>query len=221
MTEQTEREIKIDEYRLFLDLSSSCSGYVVARINRGKSLMLSDATCEIVRAGAIWFPPAWENSKKYHYMYRLVTEDFYVISAISDIVYERYSFNPKQQAGSLVVPEMIGAIKAATHDVCGLSLGIEEIAPQTWRSQCGIKPIIDPRSGAKDWKTATINHFDEFFEGKIPKKTLSNVTGKERTTPNDLYDAIGVCVGWHKKLGVEKFSIKDIAFNVGLSEVLD
>jgi len=220
MSEQ-ETQIEVEDFRLFLDLSSACSGYAVARMKKGSSQEMKDATCEIVRAGAIWFPASWENTQKYAYMYRLVTEDFYVTSAISDIVYERYSFSMNQRSGSLVVPEMIGAIKAATHDVAGLPLGIEDITPQTWRSQIGIKADKDPVTGKRDFKTPCIAHFDKLFEGKIPNFLISNVTGKERKTPHDLYDALGVCVGWHTRLGVKKFTLGDIVFNTGLVDVME
>ena len=219
MTEEV--QIEVEDYRLFLDLSSQCSGYVVARIKKGKSQQMKDSTCEIVRAGAIWYPASWENVQKYAYMYRLITEDFYVTSAISDIVYERYSFSMNQRSGSLVVPEMIGAIKAATHDVAGLPLGIEDIPPQTWRSQIGLKADKDPKTGKRDFKTPCIAHFDKMFDGKIPETLISNVTGKERKTPNDLYDALGVCVGWHKKMGVNNFTLGDIVFNCQVANVMD
>lgn len=216
--------ISLTERRLFLDTSSSCTGYVVARLDRGKSLNMSDATCVIERAGAIWFPANWTNPQKYAYMYKLVTEDFYITSAITDIIYERYSFSPSQRMGSLVVPEMIGAIKAATQDVCSMPLGVEEIAPQTWRSQIGLKAIEttvqvkDKKTGAikskkqRDFKTPCVDYFKGKYE--IPEKILSNVTGKERATPHDVFDAFGICEGWHRKLGITKFELKDNAFNI-------
>ena len=229
MTELNENDIELVERRLFLDTSSSCTGYVVARIQKGATLDMSKATCVIERAGALWFPADWTNPQKYAYMYKLVTEDFYVISAITDIIYERYSFSPSQRMGSLVVPEMIGAIKAASQDVCSMPLGIEEIAPQTWRSQIGLKAVTtkvqvkDKKSGLlkektkRDFKQPCIDYFDRKFD--IPEKLLSNVTGNERATPNDLYDALGICEGWHRKLGITKFELKDNALNVGVLKV--
>ena len=226
---EVQHEIEINEHRLFLDLSSACSGYAVARIKKGKTQFLQDATCEIVRAGAIWFPSSWTNDQKYYYMYRLVCEDFYVTSAVNDVIYERYSFNSNQAQGSLVVPEMIGAIKVAAHDVDAMPLGVEDITPQTWRKQVGIKAIKTPqfdkdgkpvltKSGkqkmSQDWKTPCVNHFKEMFGDKIPDQIISNATGKLRNTPHDTFDALGVCVGWHKRLGVKKFDIRKNAFNI-------
>lgn len=229
-------EYEVIENRLFLDLSSSCTGYAVARIKKGgDSQFLQDATCEIVRAGAIWFPPSWSNDQKYYYMYRLVCEDFYVVSAISDIIYERYSFNATQAQGSLVVPEMIGAIKVAAQDNGSLPLGVEDIPPQVWRAQLGLKSVKSPKmKGGKqevtkngtprfshDWKTPTIEYFKEKFGDKIPEQIVSNVTGKLRGTPHDLFDALGVCLGWHKKMGVSKFDIRDNAFNVQVLDLIE
>jgi hypothetical protein len=232
---QVTNEVEVLEHRLFLDLSSSCSGYAVARIKKGSSQQLKDATCEIVRAGAIWFPPSWSNDKKYYYMYRLVCEDFYVTSAVTDIIYERYSFNSTQAQGSLVVPEMIGAIKVAAHDNGSLPMGVEDIPPQVWRAQLGLKSIKAPKmKGGKqelsssgkprfshDWKTPTIEYFQKMFGDKVPDQLISNVTGKLRATPNDVFDALGVCVGWHMKLGVRHFKIRDGAFNTQLLDLIE
>jgi hypothetical protein len=216
-----EQEFQIDSYRLFLDVSSACTGYVVAKINSGGSNSLARATCEIVRAGAIWYPKDWTNEKKNYYMFRIISDDFYVISAITDIIYERYSFSPKQRAGSLVVPEMIGAIKVAAFDTGELPLGVEDIPPNVWRSQLGIKADVTVSSDGKksrDYKEPCIRYMKEQFGDKIPDQIISNVTGNLRATPNDVYDAFGVCMGWHRKFGVNKFKIADNAFNVSLMD---
>jgi hypothetical protein len=216
-----EQEFQIDSYRLFLDVSSACTGYVVAKINSGGSNSLARATCEIVRAGAIWYPKDWTNEKKNYYMFRIISDDFYVISAITDIIYERYSFSPKQRAGSLVVPEMIGAIKVAAFDTGELPLGVEDIPPNVWRSQLGIKADVTVSSDGKksrDYKEPCIRYMKDQFGDKIPDQIISNVTGNLRATPNDVYDAFGVCMGWHKKFGVNKFKIADNAFNVSLMD---
>jgi hypothetical protein len=154
-------------------------------------------------------------------MFRIISDDFYVISAITDIIYERYSFSPKQRAGSLVVPEMIGAIKVAAFDTGELPLGVEDIPPNVWRSQLGIKADVTVSSDGKksrDYKEPCIRYMKDQFGDKIPDQIISNVTGNLRATPNDVYDAFGVCMGWHKKFGVNKFKIADNAFNVSLMD---
>lgn len=220
MSEDVEKldteEFQLNSYRLFLDISGNCTGYCVAKIEKGSSQKLSDATCEIVRAGALWFPKEMNTQQKAYYLYRIICDDFYVVSAITDIIYERYSFNSKQPTGSLVLPFLIGAVMVASQDVPSLPMGVEEIPPQTWRSQCGIKYVtVD---GKRDYKTPTIKYFKKQYGSKIPEKILSNVTGNERQIPNDLYDALGVCEGWHRKLGVTKFKLKNGAFNSQLND---
>jgi len=217
-----EKEFQIDSYRLFLDISSTCTGYCVAKITQGRSTSLSDATCEIVRAGAIWFPDDWTNEKKNYYMYRLVSDDFYVI-------YERYSFSMKQRGGSLVVPEMIGAIKVAAFDTGSLPMGVEDIPPNVWRSQLGLKAVITEKKvmeggvpkvkKSRDYKTPCIDYMNDMFKDKIPAQLISNVTGKLRNTPNDVFDALGVCLGWHTKFGVKKFKINEGAFNTDVISI--
>lgn len=209
--------------RLFLDLSSNCSGYVVARF--------SGRTCTIVRAGAMWFPSDCENGAKYFQMQQAVSE-FYTVDAVTDIIYESYHVNPNQVGNSLVVPEMIGAMKAACYDVFGMPISTEELSPTAWRGQLGIKAIKTPkldkegkpvfrksRAGRmmevveRDYKTPTIEYVDKMLNNQIPKQLRSNITGNLRSTPNDLYDAFGVCMGWHAKFGVTEFILKDGAID--------
>lgn len=211
-----------DSYRLFLDLSSTCTGYVIARMEGRR--------CIIARAGVMWFPTDCPNGLKYHQMHQAVGE-FYTVNAVTDIIYESYHVNPAQVGNSLVVPEMIGAMKAACHDVWGMPIGYEDFSPTAWRGKIGIQPIKTPKldkSGNqvykktkkgmqpvvdRDFKTPVINYMDKLFEGQIPKTLKSNVTGNLRATPNDLYDAFGVCVGWHKKFGCDEFILKDGCFD--------
>lgn len=211
-----------ESYRLFLDLSSTCTGYVVAKMEGRR--------CIISRAGVMWFPTDCPNGLKYHQMHQAVGE-FYTVNAVTDIIYESYHVNPAQVGHSLVVPEMIGAVKAACHDVWGMPIGYEDMSPTAWRGKLGIQPIKTPKldkSGKpvykqtkkgmqpvveRDFKTPVINYMDKLFEGQIPKMLKSNVTGNLRATPNDLYDAFGVCVGWHKKFGCDEFILKDGCFD--------
>lgn len=208
-----------DSYRLFLDMSSTCTGYVVAKFSGRK--------CTISRLGVMWFDSNVPNGQKYHQMHQAVGE-FYTINAITDIIYESYHVNPKQVGNSLVVPEMIGAMKAACHDVWGMPIGYESIPPTGWRGALGIKALKSPKLNAKgvqettkagkpkynnDWKTPVINYMDTMFDNNIPKTIISNITGKTRSTPNDLYDALGVCCGWHRKMGISEFEIAENAFD--------
>lgn len=217
-------EVEMGEsYRLFLDLSSSCSGYCIAKMEGRK--------CIIARLGAMWFPTDCPNGQKYYQMQQAVSE-FYTVNAVTDIIYESYHVNPNQVGNSLVVPEMIGAVKAACFDVFGMPIGCEDFSPTAWRGKLGIQPIKTPkldkmgnpllkksRAGRmmevteRDYKTPTINYMDIVFDGQLPKTLKSNITGNFRAVPNDMYDALGVCLGWHKKFGCEEFIILENAID--------
>jgi hypothetical protein len=215
-----------NSYRLFLDLSSSCSGYSIARMEGRK--------CTIVRAGAMWFPSDCPNGQKYYQMQQAIGE-FYTVNAITDIIYESYHVNPNQVGNSLVVPEMIGAVKAACYDIFGSPIGIEESSPTDWRGRLGIKAIKTPkldkagnptfrksRSGRmmevveRDYKTPVIELVDNLFPGQIPKQVKSNVTGNARSMPNDFYDSMAICISWHKKWGCSEFILQEGAIDGGL-----
>ena len=208
-----------ESYRLFLDISSTCTGYTIAKME-GRKVTIS-------RAGVMWFDSKVDNGRKYFELQQAIGE-FYSINAITDIIYEAYHVNPSQVGNSLVVPEMIGAVRAAAHDVWGMPLGTESISPTKWRGILGIKPIKTPKlnkqgvqlktkSGRpqydRDYKTPTINYLDIMFDNKIPKQLISNVTGSVRATPSDMYDSISICIAWSKQFGCDQFIIKEGAFD--------
>lgn len=208
-----------DSYRLFLDISSTCTGYTVAKFE-GRKVTIS-------RLGVMWFENDVDNGAKYHQLHQSVGE-FYTINAITDIIYEAYHVNPNQVGNSLVVPEMIGAMRAACHDVWGMPIGTESMGPTAWRGVLGIKPIKTPKLDKKgvqkktkngrpmydrDYKTPTKAYLDKMFDNQIPPTLASNITGNARTTPSDLYDSLAICVAWHKKLGCDEFIIKDNALD--------
>jgi hypothetical protein len=109
---------------------------------------------------------------------------------------------------------MIGAIKAACYETLGAPIGLEDMAPQSWRKYLGIKPV--PKAeGGRDYKEPTIQKIDELFPNQIPKQMKSNITGNLRSTPHDLYDALGLCLGWHLKLGIKEFKLDEGAVGKG------
>lgn len=212
-----------DAYRLFLDISSTCTGYTVARIDGKK--------CYISRLGVMWFGADWENGKKYHHMHQAVGE-FYTTNAVTDIIYEAYHVNPNQVGNSLVVPEMIGAMKAACYDIFGLPIGTEALSPTAWRGILGIKadktPKLDKagkptykksRSGKmmeiveRDYKTPTAGYLQGLFNNQLPAQLKSNITGGLRQTPSDFFDSMAICIAWSKKFGCNEFIIMENAID--------
>ena len=47
---------------LFLDVSSTCTGYSIAKID------FKTMRAEILKAGAIWLNPNWSHQEKYYYL---------------------------------------------------------------------------------------------------------------------------------------------------------
>ena len=164
---------------LFLDISSTCTGYAVA--DKGK----------IVEVGVKWFPKEWGIAEKCHELRQWVYATFF-LADLEKVVYERYSFNMKNPNGALACPQIQGAVLSAL----GQSDRFEDITPQTWRKHCGLK-----KAKTENWKEVTEAHFRALYD--IPEKIESNVTGNLRTTPSDYFDALGICIGWHKMNGLE------------------
>lgn len=183
---------------LFLDPSSSCTGYVVASVN------FESKSAKVLKSGAIWFDKHWTNQDKYHYMYRAITIYFNIIGQIDFCFAESYMINPKKRQGCLVSPELHGALQVALAEI---DVKYMTISPQTWRSQLGIK-VKKSADGSKDYKTPTADYIKQFVN--IPDKIMSNITNVERNTPDDLTDALAICMGALTKYGIKHFDFKDM-----------
>lgn len=174
--------------KLFLDISSTCTGYVLAEE--------SESIVTIKDVGVVWFPKEFTTKDKCYAMYRFVVNKD-ADQRLDTVVFERYSFNTKNPNGSLVCPQLQGAVMAACS---GMKIETDEITPQTWRSQCGLKR---PRKSKITWKEITETHFRAVYD--VPEKIESNVTGKLRTVPSDYFDALGICEGWYRQKNYKKF----------------
>lgn len=179
---------------LFLDISSTCTGYVIADV-------ADKAT--ILEAGAIWFDKGDSVAKKCYSLYDWILtinetlgEGIY-IDNISKIVYESYVFNTSRVTGSLVCPHLQGAVMTAAE---ARTMETDQITPQTWRKHCGIKPVKTAKK-KRDYKKPTEDYFRAKWQ--LPEKIESNVTGNMRATPSDYFDALGVCEGYCRGLGLE------------------
>lgn len=175
---------------LFLDISSSCTGFAIAKIN------FMTKTAELTKAGAIWLDSDWEHGKKYDYMYDVVQNFFYIVESADYLVVEQYSINTKKLMGVSVVSEMQGAIKAAAYSN---GLKVESILPQQWRSILKIK--ADVKNGKRDYKTPTKVKINSLV--KVPDEITSNLTGKKRQTPSDVYDAMAIALAWLSRNGIK------------------
>jgi len=197
-----EKQIKLtDNNILFLDISSTCTGYAVGFMN----LKTKEAT--ISKAGVIWFGNDWDHGKKYNYLQNFVMNTACTIYQVFDIVAEAYMVNKKRMMGTLVIPEATGAIKASCYEV-NPPLGFEHVYPQSWRKLLGIKKNTK-FVGTKAWKEPSREKVEELFPGQVPDKLMSNITGKLRPTPYDIYDVLCISCAWFTKHGATKFTLKE------------
>lgn len=191
---------------LFLDLSSSCTGYSLVQVDfEGKK-------AKFINSGAIWFDDSWTNQEKYHYIFSAVTNYFNIVGQIDLCVAEAYMINSKKLMGSQVGPELHGALQVALAEI-----GVKyfTILPQSWRSALGIKPNVSVNSKGKkekDFKGPTKTFVTNL--APIPAQIESNITKNQRTTPNDVYDAIAVGLGFLSKMGIKNWNLKDMQIQV-------
>jgi len=185
---------------LFLDVSSTCTGYSIFNLDFG----LKHA--KLTKAGALWLDTNWTHAEKYSYIFHALVNYFWIIEKIDYIVVEQYSINPKKMAGVHVVPEMMGVIKVAANEN---GVKVDSILPQSWRKLLGIKKEND------DWKIPTKKKILEYAP-HIPEESVSNITNNLRRTPFDVYDAIAVGIGWLDRTGFSKIDCKLAEFNTHL-----
>lgn len=184
---------------LFLDISSSCTGYAIGNVN------FTTKKVNFTKAGAIWLNPDWCHQEKYSYMYKAISNYFWVVESIDYILVEQYSVNPKKLMGVNVVSEMQGAIKAAGWEN---GVKVSSILPQSWRKILQIK-----RNSEGDYKDPTKNFI--LTVAKVPEESTSNITGQSRKTPSDVYDAMAIGMAWLIRLGFDKskFSFTNTKYN--------
>lgn len=184
-------EIKLGASRiLFLDASSSCTGYAILEID------FLNKQAKLIKAGCIWFDVNWEHGRKYDYIYSMLQDHFWVVDQIDHIIAEQYSINTKKMSGALVSPELHGVIKAAAYSN---GVGVSLILPQTWRAALGIKPL--GQKGNKDYKTPTADKVRQTTT--VPLVIKSNITKKERKIPSDVTDAIAIAFAWAIKNNIK------------------
>lgn len=194
--------VRIDTVNiLFLDISSSCTGYSIANVD------FVTKKAKFKSAGCLWLDPDWCHQEKYSYMFNAILTYFWVVESIDYIVVEQYSVNPKKMMGINVVSEMQGAIKTAAWEN---GVKVASILPQSWRSLLGIKPIKN-KDGTKDYKTPTKDKVLEYT--KVPDELISNITKNNRQTPSDVYDAIAIGLAWLKKFGLTNIDCSSMKYN--------
>ena len=203
--DQAIKEVNI----LFLDVSSTCTGYAIMKVN------FHTKSSQLVSCGSLWLNNKnWKDQERYSYLFHAICGYFWIVGQVDYIVAEQYSINPKKMVGVQVLPELMGVIKVAAEEN---GIGISSILPQTWRAQLGIKPNVTKDKNGKnkrDYKQPTKEKVLEYFE--LPETSISNITGKERTTPSDLYDAIAIGLGWTKKYGLGKLTFGEFEVNAHL-----
>src|SRR3990167_4559338 len=124
---------------LFLDISSTCTGYTVAEIDFNKK------TGKIKSVGALWLDNSWTHQEKYLYMYKAISNYFWIVEQIDYIVVEAYMINPNKLMGVSVVSEMQGTIKCAAWEN---GVKVDSIMVQSWRKLLNIKP--NTKNGKRD-----------------------------------------------------------------------
>lgn len=198
-------EFKVESVNvLFLDISSTCTGYTIANVD------FEAKKAKFTKAGALWLNDHWDHQEKYLYIHEAIINYFWIVEQIDYIVVEQYSMNPKKRTGMSVSPEMHGVVKVAA---AANGVKVASFTPQSWRSELGIKAEHFTYNGKKkkDYKRPTKKKVLEYVE--VPEKSVSNITNNERNTPSDLYDSIALGMGWLKRFGITRWEFGTIEYN--------
>ena len=171
---------------LFLDISSSCTGWSIAAFNKDK------AETDIIKVGVFWFEDDVTHGYKYNKLCSFIKElvrDY----KINAVVAEAYFLNAYQLAGAAICPEIQGAVQASLYELDPVP-SWQTIAPQSWRAGLKIKKDTT-KTGSAAWKEVTKQRVEQIL-GTMPLKIKSNINSKLRKTPYDLFDSLGICMGY-------------------------
>lgn len=190
-------EHKIEDSNiLFLDASSTCTGFCVMNVNFKTKKVIAKS------AGAIWLPDV-DHQEKYAYIHHAILNYFNIVERVDYIVAEQYSINPQKMTGALVSVEIHGVIKVAAAE---MGVKVKTFPPQSWRKELGVKR--DP--GNKDWKEPVKKKILTLTS--VPDTVISNVSKKERQTPSDVYDAMGLAIGFLAKINLTNIDFSQIQY---------
>jgi Holliday junction resolvasome RuvABC endonuclease subunit len=190
---------------IYFDLSSTCTGFCISKLDSATK------TVEILKAGVLWFGNDWDHGQKYSYVADFLLNQVYVGYAVNTVVAEGYIVNLAKASGTMVIPELTGAIKAACHTTHP-PIDFYTILPNVWRYALGIKKD-NTKAGTSAWKIPAKEKVEQILSTTMPEKLVSNITGKPKKTPYDLTDALGVCLGWWTKVDATmKFTVRDKCF---------
>lgn len=190
---------------LFLDISSTCTGYAIATVD------FINKKANVTKAGCLWFGNDWGHQERYLYMFEALQNYFWIVEHVDYIIVEQYSVNPKKLMGINVVSEMQGAIKAGAWSN---GVKVDSILPQSWRSVLKIKPTLGKNGAGKtirDFKGPTKDRVLERVA--VPEEVLSNISGEARKTPSDVYDALAIGLAWLERFGIKTITSSNVKFN--------
>jgi Holliday junction resolvasome RuvABC endonuclease subunit len=185
---------------LFLDLSSQATGYSIANCN------FSQKSANFTDAGVIWFNNEWDHQEKYHYLYRAITTYFDIVKHIDYCVAEAYKINTKRLMGCQVSAEMHGSLMSSLAEV---GTKYTSLHAQSWRKQLNIHAIKDSK-GRRNFKEPTKQKILTLVD--VPEEITSNITNNKRQTSSDLYDSLGLGIGYLKQLNFKTITFNNIQF---------
>jgi Holliday junction resolvasome RuvABC endonuclease subunit len=187
---------------LVIDPSASHLGYAFITLDFDSNTMLLESS------GMVWCHDSWTKGKRYRYMLNaielLATSNPNCIP--NTILSEAFFSNPRQMAGSAVIPTINGFIEM----VCDkLSIRYLDMGATSWRAILGIK-ATKGSDGKRDYKTPTADLVKQFI--KLPSEVPSNITRKMRTMPNDVTDVLAIALALARHHGINKATQANTAF---------
>jgi hypothetical protein len=183
---------------LFLDISSSSTGYALAELD------LQTTIASIYEIGFIKLYEGAPAGYKYNIIRNLVLNDFY-IKGVDIIVAEEYFINMKNRCGCLVVPELHGALKSACFEVSP-SISWQYSKVTEWKKGLTGKARIKGIKG-KEEKKRIETKVRELYD--LPEIVINPITHKENKVPDDIYDVLGILTHFYIQSGATKILLKD------------
>ena len=124
------KDVKVENVNiLFLDISSTCTGYAIANVN------FENNTANVSKAGCLWLDKDWTHQEKYLYMFECLQNYFWIVEGIDYIVVEQYTVNPSKMMGVNVV-RMVKRSGGAKRNSIGIDRIPDTSSQRIRRSLC-------------------------------------------------------------------------------------
>ena len=193
MSKPLQNKTLLDGNIITIDPSGEHLAYAVVHMDQVNS------TAKYIDVGIIWTHTSWTKGHRFDYMQKCLKHLVLEYKPVG-IWSEAYFVNPKMRTGMSIIPTINHIIQMVMYQLDNETT-FGEISPTSWRGGLQIKP--DYINGKRDYKGPTKVAVEKLLGKPFPSEVLSNITGKLRSLPTDIPDALAISIYVIKEHGIK------------------